>query len=308
MIEDGIRGILLYELKRDLRKKGIVLILVFTALPVIAAIAMKALGVAVEEERLWAVMMGFDIGAGAASGLVAGLGIAGWAWLVAVVYGGDLLASDLREGGYRLIAVRPVGRRGYAAGKMIALAAFLVVAFTAAGAAVAVAATLVGGPQSKAWMAPLLGALIGLGSLQIALLASAFGALTRNPMTGFILGAAVTLLTGAAVGLALGVVVLRDPFSVESWRRYYELTILASGAIPILAGPTLPSIIYYLVEFDNTFIPLPLPLVDDPETAASLVELSITPAEVLPLYAASTIAGTLVLAYMNYRIALRVEA
>jgi ABC-type transport system involved in multi-copper enzyme maturation permease subunit len=304
-----LAGVVLYEVKRDLRKKGVLLIVAFTLFPLAVALIMRLAGATVEgEERLWAVMIGFDIGTGAAAGAMASLGLAGWSWLIAVIYGGDLFASDLREGGFRLIAVRPVGRAGYFAGKTLALTAFLAAAFAAAGATVALAAHIVAGPQKSPWMAPILGALIGVGSLPVAFAASLFGALTRNPVTGFVLGAAAYLLTGAAVGIALFFVILGDPLSPESWARYYEYLITASGVIPILAGPALPSILYYLLEFDNKFIPLPLPLTTDPELAAELVEVEITPLDVLPLYLASTALGIALLGYLNYRVVSRVDA
>ncbi len=303
----GLYGIMLYEFKRDLRKKTLILVIVFTFLPVLVAAILKAVGAQVEDERLWALIMGLDIGSSIAGGAVASLGLAGWAWLVAVLYGGDLLASDLREGGLRLIAIRPLGRKGYVMGKLIALTAFLVIVFALAGVAAGVSATIVGGWQKGVWLAPILGALIGLGSVPTALIASLFGGLTRNAVTGFILGAAASLLTGVVIGLSLSIIIIKNPLSLEAWRKYYELNIIVSGAIPITAGPTLPAILYYLIEFDNKFIPLPLPLVENPEVAASLVEVSLTPLEVLPLYIASTVIGALALAYLNYRLALKIE-
>ena len=307
MVVEGLKGILLYELKRDLRKKTLILIIVFTFLPVLVAAFLKAMGAEVEDQRLWALIMGLDIGSSIAGGAVASLGLAGWAWLVAVLYGGDLMASDLREGGLRLIAIRPLGRRGYILGKLVALTIFLSTIFALAGVAAGVSATIVGGWQEGVWLAPLLGALIGLGSVPIALIASLFGGVTRSAVTGFILGAAASLLTGVVIGLSLSIVIIRDPLSLEAWKRYYELNILVSGFVPITAGPTLPAILYYLIEFDNKFIPLPLPLIENPEIASSLVEVSLTPMQVLPIYTASTIIGILILAYLNYRLALRVE-
>ena len=306
-VADGLKGVLLYEFKRDLRKKTLILIIVFTFLPVLVAVLLKVVGAEVEDERLWALIMGLDIGSSIAGGAVASLGLAGWAWLVAVLYGGDLMASDLREGGLRLIAIRPLGRRGYILGKLLALTIFLSTVFALAGMAAGVSATIVGGWQEGVWLAPILGALIGLGSVPIALIASLFGGLTRSAITGFILGAAASLLTGVVIGLSLSIIIIRDPLSLEAWKRYYELNILASGIIPITAGPALPAILYYLIEFDNKFIPLPLPLVENPEVASSLVEVGLTPLEVLPLYATSTLIGTLILAYLNFKLALRVE-
>jgi len=304
----GVAGVIQYEFKRDVRKRGVVLLAVFTVLPLIVAAVVKALGAAAEgEEMLWAVMMGFDVGAGTAVGVAAGLGIAGWSWLVAVIYGGDMIASDLKEGGLRLIAVRPVGRKGYILGKLAALTAFLTIAFAGAGAAVALAAYLLGGPQERAWLAPILGALIGLGSLPIALTASLLGAATRNPVAGFILGAAAYLLLGAVVNIGLFITLIGGFNDPEAWARYHEYSLLAPAAVPLLAGPNIPRMLLHLAVHGNEFQPITVPVFEDGGLREVVVRVGVTPLEVLALYTASTLLGLAALLYLNYRLISRAD-
>ncbi len=294
-------GVMLYEFKRDLRKRSFILFIAFIVLPILVSLIVRFYaGGEVGGGRLWAVMMGFDIGTGLATGSVATLGIAGWIWLVAVLYGGDLFASDARDGGAQLIVIRPVGRKGYFIGKSIAVSLFLASITALAGVAAALAAITIGGPQRSVYLAPVLGALIGLGGMPILYLASLAGMALRSPIAGFIVGAAAYILTGMALSISLFAAVISGPLDLEAWKDYYSDLIYYTGIIPILAGPSLPSIIYYYIEFDNKFIPLPLPLLGDSNGLPEFVTPEITPLEVLPYYMVSTLMGIILIGYLNY--------
>lgn len=304
----GILAVARYESLRERRKKAFLLLVVLALLPIAGGLAARLVFKSdVGGERLWAVFLGLDIGSGTATGLLAAVGVAGWAWLVGVLFGGDLFASDFRDGTAQLVMVRPGGRVRLALGKLAAVGLFTATFFTLTGLASVLAAMIIGGWQRDWWLAPLMGLLLGLGLYPVILISSLFGALTRNPFLGMVLGAAAYLLTGTAISLGLTVILVSEGIgSLEAWKRYTELSIIASGLIPFLAGTQLPSILYYAITLNNTFTPIPLPAVSGAGEVA--ITLDLKPLDVLPLYLASLTIGTAILAWLNITIIKKTEA
>ncbi|MCE4616858.1 MAG: AsmA family protein [Aeropyrum sp.] len=294
-----ISAVIAFEIKREARKKAFLLMIVLVILPVMAAVVVRLFtGREIGGERLWALLFGADLGSSALTGLIASIGIVGWSWLVGVMYGGDLFASDIREGLLQLFFLRPKGRIYYVLGKMLAVGIFLTSFFAVAGVFTLVAGLILGGWQRDWWLAPVLGFLLGLGVYPIVLASSLFGILTRSPILGMILGAAAYILTGVAVSLGMSIVLVSQGIAnIEAWKDYMEGSIILSGYIPFLAGTQLPLIFYYYITLENTFTPIPLPSIGGASQVA--VTLDLTPSDVLPLYLGSTLIGTLVLFALN---------
>ncbi|GBF09023.1 hypothetical protein apy_07480 [Aeropyrum pernix] len=306
MAWEEAKAILSYEVLRLVKRKAVAFMAAMAILPVLGAliaslIASREIG----GERLWAVLMGFDLGTGAMTGLLAAVGVAGWAWLLGVVIGGDLFASDIRDGSLQLFMLRPA-RRVYPIAKMAAAGLFSIAFYTVASLIVLISSIILGGWQRDWWLAPLTGFILGVGLYPVILTSSIFGIVTRSPIAGMILGAAAYLLTGMAVSFGLSIILIVGGIAnIEAWISFIEKEILVSGAIPYLAGTNLPSIIYYAVTLGNSFTPIPLPAVGG--SGQVTITLELKPLDVLPLYTASLVIGTLALAAINLALLRRLE-
>ncbi len=214
-----------YEAIRELRKKSLIALLVLALLPIPLALLAKSLispellealrshsqlfGVKIG--KMWAYMMGAaepPPQAAAMLSLFGATSLIGLAWLAAILYGGDLVASDMRDGMIYYLFTRPLKRSDYILGKLLTVTALMEVLFVVAGLMTYAASWILFGPQEGVGEVILLSLLIGVGLLPLLLTSSAIGAATRNPLLGILLGFAAyfasamiaTLVAIAAMG------------------------------------------------------------------------------------------------------------
>ncbi len=258
----AIIGVARYELRREVKKRSFYFLVFLVILPVIMAGVIRVAGLSVSsDETLWAVALGLKTQT-AATGQLSLLelqGIANWAWLVALFYGGDLFASDLREGAARLLLSRPVKRWEYILGKLLSLTILMAAAFGAAGITAVIAGWIVSGPQSHIALAPVLSAVLGVGILPLALTAALIGMKMRSPTLGVVLGFVVYIVVsiglsiGASIeaaretGIDLGELSTQGPSEdfIKFQAAIVEKTLKYYSYIPILAGFSLPSMLYW---------------------------------------------------------------
>ena len=287
-----------YELGREASKRSLYVVVVLMVLPLLAALLVKRLAGApagVEEaERLWAVIMGVDPrGALASAGLagVSSLSLFSWAWLIAILYGGDLLASDLQSGMASLILSRPVTRGEYVAGKILSVTAALVVAFLAGGVSVYAASWALAGPQEGLLEALGLSIVVALGSLPLLLLSALFGAYFEKPSLGMILGFVAYFVGAIASGLAAVYFLFTGDLERAATAPY-----IIQPLIPSLAGQELALAIYSRVHGLELSIPLTLPS----DGGVNVVYYNVRPGDFLPHLAAGTLAWIVVLSLLTY--------
>ena len=208
----GFYGLFIAEMSRIFRKKSFYVLLVLVPLPVAVSFFLSSskivepvLAVASAEEKksLWLVFLGVNMG-GAVSMLMhlVSLGtVSTYAWLFAALFGGDLYASDARDGLMALMLVRPVRRSQLALAKLFAVFSFLAIFYALSAFFVYLAAWIMAGAQEYAWMVPVYGLLLALGSLPLLLLSSIIGFSLRSPVLGILLGIVAYFLSGVAVSI-----------------------------------------------------------------------------------------------------------
>jgi len=246
------------ELRREASKRSFYFILALMVLPLVVAVLLKLMGgQGAENPRLWAGILGVDptaVEGGAIVGLVSIFSLASWSWLVAALFGGDLLASDISDGAAQMILYRGVSRREYAVGKVLALALMLSASFLVAGVSVYGAAWVLGGPQEGLGLALLVSALIGVASLPLALVSALAGLATRKPVVGMVLGVVAYFAASIVLGFATAyyMLVARDPQAAATVA--YKL----GSLIPLTGGSTLPAIVYSAVVGLEVQTPAPV--------------------------------------------------
>ena len=285
-----------YEFGREASKRSLYVVIALMLLPLVVAVLVKRLtgSPGVEEaERLWASIMGVD-----PRGLVASTGVAGvssltlfsWAWLIAILYGGDLLASDLQTGMASLIISRPVSRGEYVAGKVAAVTASLVLVFLAGGLSVYAASWILAGPQEGIIEALLLSVAVALGSLPLLLLSALLGAYFEKPSLGMILGFVAYFVGSMAAGLAAVYFLFTGEAEKAATAPY-----LLQAILPTSAGQELAAAIYSRIHDIILRVPLAVPA-DGMRTEY----WEVRPGDFLPHLAVGTLAWTLLLAWLTY--------
>jgi ABC-type transport system involved in multi-copper enzyme maturation permease subunit len=269
------RGLLYYEVSRELRKKSFIVLISLALLPVLVAAALEATDAVpeIKNPRAWAFILGFVEGPSAAMGV--GLsGLAAWAWLVAILYGGDLLAADVRDGVMQLILVRPVSRKAYVASKLASVTITLTLLFVVAGLSSVAAAWILFGPQEAITEATAFSALLGLSCLPLLLASALLGLITGSPVQGMVLGFAVYMVSLIVPGVVAAAIEPPTPTSIVN---YVRLVAVLYGYVPFVASFELPGLLYSL-------------LYEEPWAAQILGGLE--PGELLPIYLASTLTST----------------
>jgi len=234
-----------FELRREASKRSFYLVLALMVLPLLVSLVVKAMGGGrgVDHPRLWAGILGVDPTVTVVNpvvGLVSLLSLASWSWLVAALFGGDLLASDVSDGAAQMIIYRGVSRREYALGKVAALALMLTASFVVAGVSVYGAAWVLAGPQEGLGLALLVSALVGVASLPLALVAALAGLATRKPVVGMVLGVVAYFAASLVIGLATAyyLLVAGDPQAAAV--VVYKI----GSLVPLTGGSALPAIVY----------------------------------------------------------------
>ncbi len=275
-----------YELRRESSKKSLWIIVLLMVLPMIVAVIVRAFTEQTQRDPLlWTRIMGFSA-EGLTGGVLAAvsLSLLSWSWLVAVLYGGDLFASDLGDHALNLILSRPVTREEYVAGKILAVAVSMVFIFVVAGVAVLGAAWVLGGPQDRALSAVLYSGLMGIGVLPLLLTSALLGLYTKKPVTGTILGF-VGWLGGSIITGLLFVYygfVSGDPY------KAITVTYIGNALYPFTAGQDLPMIVYS--RLNNVVMEMPVPTGTEEVTM-----ISFSPGDYAVYYIAGTLGWILVL-------------
>ena len=285
----GMKSVVLIEARRELRKRSFLALILLALMPLITSLIMKYAvnSSPPKDDELWAVVLGLKT-TGQVGALEAA-GVAAWAWIVAILYGGDLLASDLSDGTARFILSRPVSRLEYLLAKVATVSLVVVSLFALSGLLSYIAGYILVGSQEGLLQSVFYGALVGASVLPLLLVAALIGQVTRKPSTGMVLGFVVYFVASiiiAIVSLFSAINAGLDPnsdkiaFQAEMIRAEAD----ATAWIPFLAGLKMPSIVYWAMKGD---------VVMDPYLQAFGVELDA--GYYATVYALSTIAGILLL-------------
>ena len=275
------------EARRELSKKSFKLLVLLAVLPIIVSLILRyGLDKTVDDTSFWAVAMGFKTSGSPGMPEVFNLG--SWMWVIALLFGGDLLASDLSDGTARLILSRGVKRWEYLAGKILTVTLVLVVITMLTGVAAYISNIILlesgAPPASELAKAVGLGAVLGIGALPLLLMAAIIGSLARKPVYGIVVGFIVYLVASIAVtiyvAIKLAPAVAAGQSQMEVTAVFVEEQMKAMAYIPYQAGLSLASILYWVLEGG---------IVADPIFKASGIMLEAGP--LATAYTASTIIG-----------------
>ncbi len=284
-----MKSIMLIEARRELRKRSFLALILLALMPLITSLILKYIvgSNPPRDEELWAVVLGLKTTG--QIGTLEAAGVAAWAWIVAVLYGGDLLASDLSDGTARFILSRPVSRREYLLAKTVTVSLVIMALFAFSGLLSYIAGHILIGDQKGLLSSIFYGALVGVGILPLLFLAALIGQITRKPSTGMILGFVAYFIAGIIVAIVAALSAVNsglDPtkdeiaFQAEIIRAEADIALL----IPFLAGLKMPSMVYWAMKGDTIM---------DPYVQALGVKLDA--GYYAAVYTISTIAGIVIL-------------
>ncbi len=266
----GFATLLYFELKRSIRKKSFYALVALMVAPLLVALyAHHMLTIVLKErfiteaiiekfhlDRLWAAILGIEsipLGVASLAPYLLAMhvvSLAGLAWIVAVLYGGDLLAADLRDKLIHLILVRPVRRGEYVAAKILGVLLVLIVLYAVAGVVAFASGWILIGKQAGLLEALAYSALIAVGTLPLLLASAAAGAATKSPTVGFIAGIVAYFVASIVAGVA-ALAVAGLPTSLESMEKLQKLTVYISAANPFTAGASLAQGLYAMQHNEN---------------------------------------------------------
>ncbi len=200
----GITGLLEYELKRLHSKKSFYLLLIVAVSPVFATGLIRYLGYNGSVGGLfWLQLFGVQVGGSLAGLLASSAGVASLIWILGPLFGGDLVAADLRDESIYLVLSRPLKRAGYLVGKILALSLFLAAMYTSSLLASYLSASVLIGGQEKVYLMPVALFTALVSTMFMAVLSAVIGAYTRNPTAGMIGGIGLYFITGTIEGIVL---------------------------------------------------------------------------------------------------------
>ncbi len=252
---NGLAVIARYEARRLARKKSLYLFILLALLPLpVAFVVRSVLGERLDQvlrvasrlgldySRMWAVLLGVGSPPPELERLLGGtllaLGaasLASFVWLVAVLLGGDLLASDIRDKLVHLVLIRPVRRSEYIAAKLVTVTLEVVLLFAVTGVVAFASMQVLLGGQKGLLEALGFSVLIGLSGLPLLFTASALGAYTRNPTLGVLLG--VVAYFASAMVVALSAVFAAGPLEgPEALAKITVLSLKLQAYNPFAAG------------------------------------------------------------------------
>lgn len=256
-----------FELRRGMRKKSFYALIALLVIPLLIAIyAHFQLTLVAKErlftqamieklrlDRLWAILLGLEnlppevIAAAPYVTAIQAVSLASLAWLIAVMYGGDLLATDLRDKLVHLILIRPVSRTGYLASKIVSTLVLLAVLYGVAGVVAYASGYILVGVQRGLLEAVAYSTLIVIGVLPLLLASALIGAASRNPTIGFI-GGIVVYFVSIIVGSLAALLIYGLPKSPTEMSEYMRTVMYASAANPFTAGAQIPKAIYAIIH------------------------------------------------------------
>lgn len=267
------------DLRRIARKKALILVLLLILAPLIVSLIARiqgkseALAGVPGVERLWAVFMAAKM----PNPLLSSVSLAAWSWLVAVAFGGDLLASDIKEATARLYVTRAT-RGEYLLGKLVAITVFYLIVTLSSATSAVLSAWVLAGRQDLVWLAYAMAVAMAVGLLPLTLLSALAGAALRSVLAGILLGFIAYQACGAVIAVA-GMYYARGDLGgmIEFQAKYEPL-------IPITAPMSLHIVLYSHVTGEPYL--------------SGIGAVAGSPVEVHPsllAYTASTIIGVLLL-------------
>lgn len=257
----------LFELRRGVRKRSFYALIALLALPLAIAVYAHYQLTLVAKERLfteamieklrldhlWAMLLGVEnlppqlLRAAPYVAAMQTLSLSGLAWLIAVLYGGDLVASDLRDKLLHLIVVRPVSRTTYTLSKIASVTGLLALLYAVAGVVAYASGYLLVGVQRGLLESVAYSVLIVFGVLPLLLASALIGAATRSPTVGFI-GGIVLYFVSIIVASLAALFLYGLPRSPTELASYTRLVVYATAANPFAAGSELPRALYAVVH------------------------------------------------------------
>ncbi len=202
-----------YEFARLRRKKSFYILVLLTLLPIVMVGVAKAMGAGIEyQDDLWAFLLGAKVN------IYAGVLITplSFLWIIGVLFGGDLLASEVEDGSIGLLASKPVSRLQIVVGKVVALLALFVIYYAASTAFSIVAAKAAGGGLDNLEYAPLILLVAVASTLGFAMLAACIGAYLGKTMPAILLSIAVYISTGILISVA-SFISVKDPEAMVNY-------------------------------------------------------------------------------------------
>ncbi|AEM39751.1 hypothetical protein Pyrfu_1898 [Pyrolobus fumarii 1A] len=271
----GLKSVAKYEIARELRKRSIYVLVVLAFLPIPVTLLVKSMIgqemletvkkiapiLGLDLSRFWAVMMGFENPPPQLAQIMALLhvaSLAGMAWLIAILYGGDLFASDIRDKAIHLLLVRPITRLEYVVAKFAVVTGLLLLLFEVAGLVLYTCAWILFGEQTGLHEVIGFSALLAISILPLLLTSAAIGAATRNPLLGMLLGFAVYFASGIIATIAALAMVPDALATPEGLAKLQEVAYSINAANPYGAGSILGQALYAMMHHEGK-IPLALP-------------------------------------------------
>ncbi|MCE4617234.1 MAG: ABC transporter permease [Desulfurococcales archaeon] len=240
----GFSGVAWYELQRLVRKKSFWLVLALFVLPVVLALGLRNYLDVPEDPNIWATVFGLDI-TGLISGATGGAlvfniaSILGLAWLIGILYGGDIFASDIQDGAIKLILARPVSRLTYTAAKLATVTGIILFFFLIGGISTYAAAWIMAGPQNGGLNVIAYSLLIGLGITPLLYSSALLGAYTRKAINGILLGF-VGYMVGGIPASILVVLAIQGKLDLS----ILDAQALGGFVTPFTAGQKIASYLY----------------------------------------------------------------
>jgi len=244
-----LKAILSYEFARMRRKKSFYLLVLLALMPLIVGALIRVMGWEIEErEDLWAVLLGANVYGAALTTPLSFL------WIVGVLFGGDLYASEVEDKSVGLLLSKPVSRAQIVAGKLLALTLLFAAYYVAATLLSMAGALLAGGGLAHAEYAPLIVAVSLASTLAFALLAALLGAISGKATSAILgavatymgLGIAVTIVSIAVIGnpqeaggAFTKVMMLTPIISLADWPLATYAKFTGTGLLATLANPDL---------------------------------------------------------------------
>ncbi len=240
-----------YELSRESNKKSLWFVVALMILPFIAAALVRGFSHnRVSDPYLWATIMGFRGSFGTAATVAMPLTVIAWGWLIAILFGGDLFASDLEDSGITLILSRPVSRAEYVAGKILAALVMMVIVFYVGGLSVYGASWILAGKQAGFLEMSVESVLVGLGALPLLLVTALLGIKFRKPVIGYVLGFVVYFGVSVAAGLISAYYLV----AVKNIEAAVKAAIIFKATIPFTGVSGAASILYGYLHPNNPIV------------------------------------------------------
>lgn len=190
-----------YELLRLKRKKMMLLLAILAFSPLIMALIARVICVTAELAGcLWIILFGVSVH----PAFYASPGPGGFAWIIGVLIGGDMLASEIEDGSVAYLLSKPVSRREVVAGKLLGLSIVLAAYYAATMVSAIIASLMLGDHPTWLSAAPVLYVTTLASTIGFALLSCSIGAAAGKGSRG---------VTGAFVLCILSTIVV----AVVSW-------------------------------------------------------------------------------------------